>query len=99
MLHCEPDGHLAAGLGLLGIGIDEEHREAIGQQLGSKVVAGDVNDALINRQRIAELVAQAQSGALRLEPRDLFVLGRVDTRQAEAMQRAIATYGSVIKDL
>ena len=60
---------------------------------------GDVNDALINRQRIAELVAQAQSGELQLEPRDLFVLGRVDTRQAEAMQRAIATYSSVIKDL
>ncbi|MBD0022571.1 CHAD domain-containing protein [Gordonia pseudamarae] len=60
---------------------------------------GDVNDALINRQRIAELVAQAQSGELRLEPRDLFVLGRVDTRQAAAMQRAIGTYSSVLKDL
>jgi CHAD domain-containing protein len=60
---------------------------------------GDVNDARLNRKRIAELVAQAQSGSLALEPRDLFVLGRVDARQTAAIDHAIAAYSSAIKDL
>ena len=60
---------------------------------------GDVNDARLNRKRIAELVAQATIGIIGAGAQDLFVLGRVDARQTAAIDHAIAAYSSAIKDL
>ncbi|AZG43619.1 CYTH and CHAD domain-containing protein [Gordonia insulae] len=55
---------------------------------------GDVNDAQINRHRLAEIAASGTVSAA-----DMFVLGRIDARQEADIERAIATYRRVAKDL